>query len=62
MAGNLPEVTVSQEGKVTIELSPEQSRILTGHDTCKLWALQSRFREKLLVAQTEAALRSEAVL
>lgn len=56
-----PHVQLNPDGSVSLRLSSEEARILASHDTVKVWSLQSSFREKLFVAEAEAALRSEAV-
>ncbi len=54
-------VTVNEDGSVSVRLSAADAMALASHDLCKVLALQNRFREKLFVAEAEAALRSEAV-
>jgi hypothetical protein len=58
---NAPHVQLNDDGSVSLRLSAEDARVLTGHDLCKLLALQERVRPKLFVAECEASLRSEAV-
>jgi hypothetical protein len=58
---NAPHVQLNDDGSVSVRLSPEEARIFASHDTLKVWVIQSRFREKLFVAQMADACRSEAV-
>jgi hypothetical protein len=58
---NAPHVQLNDDGSVSLRLSGEAARVLASHDTVKVWALQSSFREKLFVAQCEAACKSESV-
>jgi hypothetical protein len=56
-----PHVQLLPDGSVQLRLSPEDTKVLTGHDQCKLMALQDRVRQSLVVPYFEAALKSEAV-
>lgn len=58
---NAPHVQLNDDGSVSLRVSAEDARILSGYDQVAVLCWQDRFRPKLFVASMEAACKSEAV-